>query len=235
MYIQQNLKAPKGQYNKFGEYRYRSCEDIQESVKPLLKEVNAVLLLTDDIKLIGDRFYIVATAMIQDVESEEFITNTAYARETDAKPKMDAAQITGSCSSYARKYALNGLFCIDDTKDPDTMDNCQRTAGKETGQKAAEQKRGQGQQAGTRKSGQEPQARAGDRQINLVNENHIATIRAEIKRTGAKEEAVCYQYSIHSLIEMTIPQYKDAMAIFKQMPTKNRQMSLDEMYTGALQ
>lgn len=140
MYIQQNLKAPKGQYNKFGEYRYRSCEDIQESVKPLLKEINAVLLLTDDIKLIGDRFYIVATAMLQDVESEESITNTAYARETDVKPKMDAAQITGSCSSYARKYALNGLFCIDDTKDPDTMDNSQKAAGKENGQKAAEQK-----------------------------------------------------------------------------------------------
>ena len=118
-HIQQNLKAPKGQYNKFGDFHYRSCEDIQEAVKPLLKEVKAILLIGDEIVQIGDRFYIKATAALQDIESAERIVNTAYAREVEEKPKMDAAQVTGSCSSYARKYALNGLFCIDDSKDPD--------------------------------------------------------------------------------------------------------------------
>lgn len=110
LYIQQNLKAPKSQYNKFGDFHYRSCEDIQEAVKPILKDVKAVLLIGDEIVQIGNRFYIKATAALQDVESPEQITNTAFARETDEKPKMDAAQITGSCSSYARKYALKMLF-----------------------------------------------------------------------------------------------------------------------------
>ena len=121
LHIQQNLKAPKGQYNDFGNYHYRSCEDIQEALKPLLAEVKAVLLLNDEIIQIGSRFYIKSTASLCDVESTEKITNTAYARETEDRPKMDAAQITGSCSSYARKYALNGLFCIDDAKDPDAV------------------------------------------------------------------------------------------------------------------
>ena len=118
-YIQQNLKAPKGQYNKFGDFHYRSCEDIQEAVKPILKEVKAVLLISDEIIQIGNRFYIKATAALQDIENNEQIANTVFAREVEEKPKMGAAQITGSCSSYARKYALNGLFCIDDAKDPD--------------------------------------------------------------------------------------------------------------------
>ncbi len=119
LHIQQTLKAPKSQYNKFGDFHYRSCEDIQEAVKPVLSEVKAVLLVSDEIVQIGGRFYIKATAKLKDTESQEAVTNTAYAREVDEKPKMDAAQITGSCSSYARKYALNGLFCIDDVKDPD--------------------------------------------------------------------------------------------------------------------
>ena len=90
LHIQQNLKAPKSQYNKFGDFHYRSCEDIQEAVKPILKDVKAVLLIGDEIVQIGSRFYIKATAALQDVESPEQITNTAFARETDEKPKMDA-------------------------------------------------------------------------------------------------------------------------------------------------
>lgn len=123
LYVQKNLKAPKGQYNRFGEYHYRSCEDIQEALKPLLSDVGAVLLLNDEIVQMGGRYYIKAAARFLDVESGESVGNTAYARECDSRPKMDTAQITGSCSSYARKYALNGLFCIDDSRDPDTMDN----------------------------------------------------------------------------------------------------------------
>lgn len=124
--VQTELKAPKNQYNEFGNFKYRSCEDIQEGVKPLLKELNAVLVVGDELVLIGDRYYIKATAKFIDAESGELITNTAYAREELSKPKMDSSQITGSASSYARKYALNGLFCIDDTKDADSMDNSKK-------------------------------------------------------------------------------------------------------------
>lgn len=119
--IQQELKAPKNQYNSFGEYKYRSCEDILEAVKPLLKEYKAVLFLTDTIVPASEtRFYIKSTAILQDTESDAKVENTAYARETEEKKKLDASQLSGVSSSYARKYALNGLFLIDDTKDADT-------------------------------------------------------------------------------------------------------------------
>nr|DAR59306.1 MAG TPA: ERF superfamily protein [Caudoviricetes sp.] len=118
--IQSTLKAPKGQYNAFGKYKYRNCEDILEAVKPLLAEVKAVVIIGDELELIGSRFYVKATARFIDCETDAQITNTAYAREEDTKKGMDGSQITGASSSYARKYALNGLFAIDDTKDSDT-------------------------------------------------------------------------------------------------------------------
>lgn len=117
--IQQELKAPKGQYNSFGKYHYRSCEDIVESVKPLLAKHGVQLTLTDDIVMVGDRIYVKATATLYD-EKGVSETATAFAREPEQKKGMDESQITGTASSYARKYALNGLFLIDDTKDPDT-------------------------------------------------------------------------------------------------------------------
>lgn len=123
--IQAELKAPKSQYNKFGGYNYRSCEDILEAVKPLCAKHEIVPLLSDEIAMIGDRFYIKATAKVTDGKDE--ISTTAYARESKDKKGMDESQITGSASSYARKYALNGLFCIDDTKDADFMDNSQNS------------------------------------------------------------------------------------------------------------
>ena len=122
--IQHKLKAPKGQYNSFGKYTYRSCEDILEGVKPLLKEHNLALLIGDEIVQIGERYYVKATAKITD--GREFVSATAYAREPDTKKGMDESQITGATSSYARKYALNALLCIDDTKDDDTMDNSKK-------------------------------------------------------------------------------------------------------------
>ena len=146
--IQQELKAPKNQYNKFGNYSYRSCEDIFEAVKPLLAKNKCILKVEDEMIVLGDntkekytesyydkdlkrenertivtggqRFYIKATAILKDLESEEYIINTAYAREEETKKGMDGSQITGASSSYARKYALNGLFLIDDVKDSDT-------------------------------------------------------------------------------------------------------------------
>lgn len=115
--IQKELKAPKGQYNKFGDFNYRSLEDILTAIKPLLN--GATILLEDEIVLIGDRYYVKATAYIN--YNGKSIFATAYAREPLEKKGMDSAQITGATSSYARKYAMNGLFAIDDVKDPDTM------------------------------------------------------------------------------------------------------------------
>lgn len=118
--IQRELKAPKGQYNSFAKYNYRSCEDILEAVKPLCIKNNATLILNDTVREISGRFYVVATATLADQESDGVVEVDAYAREPQDKKGMDDSQITGMASSYARKYALNGLFCIDDTKDADT-------------------------------------------------------------------------------------------------------------------
>lgn len=118
--VQSELKAPKGQYNSFGKYKYRSCEDILEAVKPLNAKHGVVLTVGDEVVEISNRFYVKATATLVDIESGEKVTNTALAREDDAKKGMDGSQITGTASSYARKYCLNGLYCIDDTKDADT-------------------------------------------------------------------------------------------------------------------
>ena len=118
--IQSALKAPKSQYNEFGKYKYRKAEDILESVKPLLKENGCTLTCTDDLQLIGDRYYIKATATITCSEDGSSVSTTAFAREEEEKKGMDGSQVTGASSSYARKYALNGLLCIDDTADSDT-------------------------------------------------------------------------------------------------------------------
>ncbi|MEW9603239.1 ERF family protein [Bacteroides sp. L008] len=117
--IQQKLKAPKGQFNNFGKYKYRSCEDILESVKPVLAETKCTLTLSDEMIAVGDRIYVKATVTLTNAEGEKEVT-TAFAREEETKKGMDGSQITGASSSYARKYALNGLFCIDDAKDSDS-------------------------------------------------------------------------------------------------------------------
>ncbi|EOR2993255.1 ERF family protein [Escherichia coli] len=149
--IQQTLNAPKNQRNNFGGYNYRSAEDILEAVKPLLQ--NITLTVSDEIVLIGYRYYVKATATLSD--GEDVIAVTAYAREEESKKGMDASQLTGATSSYARKYALNGLFCIDDARDPDTD-----AYAKQTGQQPRQQKnppkqqpKQQGQQ-----QGQQPKA-----------------------------------------------------------------------------
>jgi len=168
--IQRDLKAPKGQYNNFGKYSYRSAEDILEAVKPIIKDFGCTLTLSDDVVAIGEpvittthtrkeefdkdkmpklaeytetqechqRFYVKATVTLFDVETGASISTSAYAREEDTKKGMDGSQITGTASSYARKYALNGLFCIDDTKDADTDEYQKQT--KNTEPKAEPQK-----------------------------------------------------------------------------------------------
>ena len=127
-FIQQNLKAPKDQYNRFGGYKYRSCESVLEAVKPLLAETKTSLIITDNVTEVGNRVYVRATAILTNIEKpEEKVLSEGFAREEETKKGMDASQVTGAASSYARKYALNGLFCIDDNKDSDATN----THGKE--------------------------------------------------------------------------------------------------------
>ena len=118
--VQSELKAPKSQYNSFGKYKYRSCEDILEALKPILNKNKATVIISDDILFVEGRHYIKATVKFIDTENGEMVENSALAREDEVKKGMDSSQITGSVSSYARKYALNGMFAIDDTKDSDS-------------------------------------------------------------------------------------------------------------------
>lgn len=118
--IQAELKAPKSQFNSFGNYHYRKAEDILEAVKPIAKAHGCAVLCSDDLLLVGNRYYIKATATIVDTTEGTQVSTTAFAREEETKKGMDGSQVTGASSSYARKYALNGLFCIDDTQDSDT-------------------------------------------------------------------------------------------------------------------
>lgn len=164
MNIQSELKAPKGQRNSFGNYNYRSCEDIMEAVKPLLQKHEAALVVGDTIELIGTRFYVKATAKFIDVADGTEIENTAYAREEDSKKGMDAAQVTGAASSYARKYCLNGLFDIDDTKDADT-DEYQKQQSK-----------------GSEKPAQKPAEKAENKYVRVENNETYVLTRQGYKK-----------------------------------------------------
>lgn len=160
--VQRELKAPKGQFNSFGKYKYRSCEDILEALKPVLSKNGCAVVLSDSVEQVGDRFYICATATITDYETHEQVHNTAFAREDADKKGMDGSQITGTASSYARKYALNGLFLIDDTKDADTDAYHEQTTGE--------------------KRKQEPKIAAATAKANEVK-------KLLVKVTGSKENA----------------------------------------------
>ncbi len=136
--IQSELKAPKSQFNKFGGYKYRKAEDILEAVKPLLNKQKCTLTITDDIVMVGNRIYVKATATIKN-EKGECETTNGWAREEETKKGMDGSQITGASSSYARKYALNGLFAIDDNADSDTTNDGQHQAAQPAAQQPAAQ------------------------------------------------------------------------------------------------
>lgn len=146
--IQSELKAPKSQFNKFGGYKYRKAEDILEAVKPLLAKQKCTLTITDDVVLIGNRIYVKATATIKN-EKGECETTTGWAREDETKKGMDGSQITGASSSYARKYALNGLFAIDDNADSDTTNDMQHQAAQQQTQQSATQPSQAAQQPAT--------------------------------------------------------------------------------------
>ena len=133
--IQQELKVPKNQRNTFGNYNFRNCEDIMEASKPVCKKHNCLLTCSDEVSQIGDRYYVEATATLYDLDSEESITAKASAREEETKKGMDASQITGASSSYARKYALNGLLQLDDNKDADTNEFAKQQKSQSTAKK----------------------------------------------------------------------------------------------------
>ena len=175
--VQTELVAPKGQWNDFSKFKYRSCEDILEAVKPLLKDVKAALTISDEIQQIGDRYYVVAVARFIDVEDATSVSVTAYAREELSKKGMDASQITGSASSYARKYALNGLFAIDDGKDADTRNNKAEPKQKE-----------------------EPSL---DNLNNKIKQPKANVLQNEVKRIGMTDEQFLSKYKKESYRDFT--------------------------------
>ena len=189
MIIQQDLIAPKNQYNSFGKYNYRSCEDILERLKPCLKKVKAVVTMSDEIIEISGRHYVRSTAYLHDTESDAYVQNSAYAREEESKKGMDASQVTGSASSYARKYALNGLFCIDDVKDADTRDNRQ---------KDAEQQ----------KSFEDTERRIASQ---LISSTKVKALRKLFIENGIAETKVLSLYKVNSLEEFTEAKYSNAV------------------------
>lgn len=191
--IQAELKAPKGQYNSFGKYKYRSAEDILEAVKPLCHKNNCMLTLSDTVELIGERFYIKATAKI--TNGSESVEVTAYAREEETKKGMDGSQITGTASSYARKYALNGLFCIDDTKDADTDEYKN--------------------QQNRKKTTTEDRKKAVEND-ELIPEGGIDYITNLCIETSTDPVAVCKNYGISSFKEMRVSQFDDACRLLEK-------------------
>ena len=185
--IQSKLEAPKGQHNSFGNYDYRSCEDILGALKPLLNDNDCVLTLSDEIINIGERFYIKATARLFDSDGE--VSNSAFAREALTKKGMDDSQVTGTASSYARKYALNGLFCIDDTKDADTD----------------EYKNQQSNNQPSQKNNQKKQNTARQKQSNdtkMITAEQGQTIKELLAKAGMSEEQLLNQLKAKSLSQL---------------------------------
>lgn len=197
MKVQATLKAPKNQYNSFGKYHYRSCEDILEGVKPILSEVGATITLSDNIEVIGDRVYVKAIALFRDANTGESVENVAYAREENEKKGMDGAQVTGASSSYARKYCLNGLLLIDDTKDADSDENRNERTAKS-------------------KKADEPKVDA-PKEPELISEKDKEILRNTVTSKGYTVDQI-FPKGIDGL---TVEQYAKAMAQLKGMKPKN--------------
>ena len=181
--IQSTLNAPKNQRNTFGNYNYRNCEDIINAAKPILKDVGCVLALNDEVVLVGNRYYIKSTASLIDAETGKIHSVSAFAREEEVKKGMDASQITGLTSSYARKYALNGLFAIDDEKDTDT---------KEPIKELTKQTTDKPKQAST----------------ELIDESKIAVIT---KKAGNRIDGLLEFYKLEKIELMTVKTFFEAM------------------------
>lgn len=189
--IQQEMNVPKDLYNKYGNFYYRNAETILAEFKKATKDLKLVLLLNDEIVEIAGKVYVKATASITDYETNEEVLATAYAREADKKTGMDDAQITGAASSYARKYALNGLFLLDDVKDPDS-DEYKNQQGKDEQQT-------------------ESSATQNNRNTKSpkVNQNHIISLRKTFEEKGIDESKVLVMYKVEKIEDLTINQFKN--------------------------
>ena len=190
--IQSAIKAPKSQYNKFGKYYYRNIEDIQEAVKPYLKDTKTTLVISDEIECIGDRYYIKATATLIDTEEGDSVSVSAFARESLDRKGMDDAQVTGTSSSYARKYALSGLLLLDDTKDSDSVEN----------------------------DSQEVIKRDQNSKKQVTREDLLKSVNLELDRTGVARNAMLANYAVKRIEDMTDEQLSSAIAQLSTKPTK---------------
>lgn len=203
--IQTRLKVPKNLYNSFGKYNYRNLEGILEAVKPFLAETKTVLYITDDIVAKGDRYYVAATASLTDLESGESVDVTALSREALTKKGMDDSQITGTASSYARKYALGGMFLLDDTKDADTDEYHNQTNRKSS----------------TKAKKAEPE----EEDIEALKKQKIGRTKAlsfnkQLEKEGISASFVCKLYGVDKLSEMTEEKLYNANAHLKDIKAK---------------
>lgn len=214
--VQRELKAPKSQFNSFGKYHYRSCEDILEAAKPLCNDNDLVLSVSDEIVLVGDRYYVKATAKVICVESGESHESSAIAREEENKKGMDSAQLTGSTSSYARKYALNGLFSIDDTKDSDatnTHEKSQNATGEQKTQPKAE----------------------GLNDVKKLSEGQIKRLYAIAKAKGLDNKSVDVRVEKNlncKVVDMTKAQYEKVVAAYEAIVNEPKVSTGDAMFDG---
>lgn len=183
--IQREIKVPKELFNKFGGFYYRNAETILSEFKKYEEDLKVSLILEDEVVEVAGNIYVKATAILMDCESEERIYTTAYARESEQKKGMDEAQITGSASSYARKYALNGLFLLDDVKDPDT-----------------DEYRNQQTESSATQNNKKTKSQK-------VNQNHIISLRKTFEEKGIDESKVLVMYKVKKIEELTINQFKN--------------------------
>ena len=211
--IQKELFVPKGQHNDFGKFNYRSCEDILQAAKPICEAKGCVLFITNDMENIGDRNYVKATVTLVELETGEQLQSMAHAREEEEKKGMDGSQITGAASSYARKYALAGLFCIDNEKDSDaTNDYSKATRRKETPEEAK----------------QNQQMRENVDPVYLPTEDKVITtaqwnkLASEMNRTGATESYMCQIFNVKTINDMSQAQVITALNKFKNTPSKGK-------------
>lgn len=196
--IQSSISVPKNQYNKFGNYDYRSCEDILFALKPILQTHKCTVTVNDDLIFIGNRYYIKATATLVDCESGESVSNQSFAREEESKKGMDSSQITGTASSYARKYALNGLLLLDDVKDADTNEH------KDQNMNAPQN--GNRQSTSKNKNNQGAQATK-DKSNGPINKTQLDSLRKRFESNGIDEAKVCCIYNISEISKLSSTQY----------------------------
>ena len=206
--IQSSISVPKNQHNKFGNYDYRCCEDILSALKPFLEETKCTLTVNDELVLIGERYYIKSTATLIDCESGESIFNESYAREEESKKGMDASQITGTASSYARKYALNGLLLLDDVKDSDTNENHQQSQSiKSNGNHQ------QSQNTGSNKD-------SSNGMKKKIDKKTLEALRKRFKDNSIDERKVCSTYKVSDLSQLSVSQHENITQHFEQVKEK---------------